>query len=109
MDLLEEPFNVVPKGKDHDAHKENEANLLGEFSLPFSKGASEDSLEGKEQKMTTVEDWDREQIQDTQIDAKDGTRNATLEAPRSAASPEMLAIMIGPPRFLLEISPVINL
>ncbi len=72
MDLLEEPFNVVPKGKDHDAHKENEANLLGEFSLPFSKGASKDSLEGKEQKMAAVEDWDGEQIQDTQIDAKDG-------------------------------------
>ncbi len=81
MVLLEEPVNVVPKGTDHDAHKENEANLLGEFPLPFSKGASEDSLEGKEQKMTAVEVWDREQIQDTQIDAKDGHEECHIGSP----------------------------
>jgi len=40
----EDPFKVIPKGKDHDAHQEHEACLLCDFSLALSEGFPEDAL-----------------------------------------------------------------
>ena len=40
----EDPFKVIPKGKDHDAHQEYEACLLCDFSLALAEGFPEDAL-----------------------------------------------------------------
>ena len=40
----EDPFKVIPKGKDHDAHQEHEACLLCDFSLALAEGFPEDAL-----------------------------------------------------------------
>ena len=50
----------------------NEADLLGDFHLLDTDGSSQNRLQSKKEEMASIEDGDREEIDDSEVDAEDG-------------------------------------
>ncbi|HQV46952.1 MAG TPA: hypothetical protein PL109_10990, partial [Nitrospira sp.] len=44
-----QPLNIIPERKNHDADQENQSHLLCQFSLPIFKWFSTNGLNKKEQ------------------------------------------------------------
>src|SRR6188508_143067 len=66
----EDSFEVVPKGKYHDAHEEDQPNLLSQLALAFSQRLAQDALDEEEKQVTTVENGNGQQIEHAQVDAQ---------------------------------------
>src|SRR5687767_3474143 len=67
----EDTFEVVPKGKDHDAHEQNQADLLRKLTLSLPQRFAQNAFDQEEKQVTAIENGDRQQIQDTQVDAEE--------------------------------------
>ncbi len=53
-----QPLNIIPERKNHDADQENQAHLLCQFSLPIFKWFSTNGLNKKEQQVPAVQNGD---------------------------------------------------
>ena len=92
----EDPLEVIPKGKDHDAHEQHQSDLLREFSLAFAQGLPQDALDQEKKQVAAVKDRDGRRLRTPRLILSMAMRKTTLEAPCAAASPEILAIVRGP-------------
>src|SRR4030042_2861460 len=68
----EDPAEIVVKGKDHQEDDENESDLLGDFHLLYTDGSSQNCFHHKKEDMSSVENRDREKIDEPKIDTQNG-------------------------------------
>src|SRR5258708_27177940 len=60
--------NVVPGRHDHQHDDDGEADAESEFLCLFAQRAAPYGLDSIEQKVTSIEQWDREEIQEADAD-----------------------------------------
>ena len=60
------------KGKEHQEDDEDESDLLGNFHLLDTDGSSQNRFQSKKKKMASVENRDRKEIDESEVDAEDG-------------------------------------
>src|SRR5258706_16479994 len=67
---LNPPVDVVVHREQHQAHEKKQAHLLGHLSVPHFDRPAEHGFCGEEEEMPAVEDRDRQQVQDAEVDAE---------------------------------------
>jgi hypothetical protein len=60
------------KGKDHQEDDKNESDLLGDFYLLYTDRSSQNCFDPKKEEMASVENGDREKINESEVDAQYG-------------------------------------
>src|SRR5215831_16171467 len=66
----EDPFEVVPKGEDHDTDEQDQPDLLRQFPLPLAQRLAQNALDEEEKQVTSIQDRNWEQVQDAKVDTE---------------------------------------
>ena len=70
----EDTLKVVPEGEDHHSDQEYQPDLLSNLPLALPERLAQDALNQEKEQVPTVEDRNREEIEDTEVDAEDGNQ-----------------------------------
>src|SRR5207249_3229276 len=84
---LYEPMDVVVEDEHHQREDEEEADLLRDLAMARLHGTANERLHREERQMAAVEDRDRQEVQDGEIDREERERREEVAQPGARLLP----------------------